>query len=130
MRRREFISLLGGAATWPIAARAQQPERMRRIGVLMPLFAEDPVARARIGAFLVGMQQLGWTDGRNVQIDYRWTVGDADHIRRDAAELVALAPDVIMVTSSLPTVTLQKATRTVPIVFVLVADPVGARHRK
>jgi hypothetical protein len=74
----------------------------------MPLSAEDPVARARIGAFLVGVQQLGWTDGRNVRIDYRWTVGDADHIRRDAAELVALAPDVIMVTSSLPTVALQK----------------------
>ena len=127
MKRREFITLFGGAAaTWPCAASAQQPEQMRRVGVLMPLSAEDPVARARIRAFVEGVQQLGWTDGRNVRIDYRWTVGDPDQIRRDAAELVALAPDVIMVTSSLPTVTLQKATRTIPIVFVLVADPVSA----
>jgi putative ABC transport system substrate-binding protein len=127
MRRREFVALLGAtAAIWPIAARAQQPERMRRIGVLMPLAADDPVARVRIAAFLQGLQQFGWTDGRNLRIDYRWPVGDTDRIRRDAAELVALAPDVIMVTSSVPTVALQQATRTVPIVFVLVADPVGA----
>ena len=92
----------------------------------MPLAADDPVAQARIAAFLQGLEQLGWTDGRNVRFDYRWTVGDADSTRRDAAELVALVPDVIMVTSSLPTVALKQATRTVPIVFVLVADPVGA----
>jgi putative tryptophan/tyrosine transport system substrate-binding protein len=126
MQRRDFLGVLSGVAAWPLAARAQQPERMRRIGVLMPLAADDPIARARVEAFLQGLQQFGWTDGRNVRIEYRWAVGDADRTRRDAAELVALAPDVIMVTSSLPTVALQQATRIVPIVFVLVADPVGA----
>jgi putative ABC transport system substrate-binding protein len=126
MKRRELFGFLGGAMAWPIEARAQQPERMRRIGVLLPLTANDPIARARMAAFVQGLQQLGWVDGRNVRIDYRWTVGEPDRIRRDAEELVALAPDIIMVTSSLPTVALQQATRTVPIVFVLVADPVGA----
>jgi putative ABC transport system substrate-binding protein len=126
MQRRDFLGVLSGVAAWPLAARAQQPEPMRRIGVLMPLAANDPIARARVEAFLQGLQQFGWTDGRNVRIEYRWAMGDADRTRRDAAELVALAPDVIMVTSSLPTVALQQATRIVPIVFVLVADPVGA----
>ena len=102
MKRREFITLLGGAAAaWPLAARAQQPERMRRIGVLMPLAADDPEGQARIAAFLQGLQQLGWTDGRNVRIDYRWARGDADRIRKYAAELVALAPDVILASGSL-----------------------------
>ena len=97
MKRREFITLLGGAAAaWPLAARAQQAERMRRIGVLMALAADDPEGQARLAAFVQGLQQLGWTDGRNVQIDYRWGAGDAERIRRYAAELAALAPDVIL----------------------------------
>ncbi len=105
MRRREFIGLIGGTIFMrPVGAVAQQrPQRTRRIGVLMPLAAADPVARARIGAFVEGLQQLGWIDGGNVRIDYRWAVGDVERTRGDAAELVALAPDVIMVTSSLPT---------------------------
>ncbi|MBB4368842.1 putative ABC transport system substrate-binding protein [Bradyrhizobium sp. cir1] len=92
----------------------------------MPLAADDPIARARVGAFVEGLRQLGWIDGGNVRIEYRWAVGDAERTGTDAADLVALAPDVIMVTSSLPTVSVQRATRTLPIVFVLVADPVGA----
>jgi putative ABC transport system substrate-binding protein len=126
MRRRNFLGALGGAVALPLAARAQQPDRVRRIAVLMPLAGDDPVAKARIAAFLQGLQQLGWIDGRTMRIDYRWTVGDADRTRKEAAEMVALAPDVIMVTSSLPTVAVQQATRNVPIVFVLVADPVGS----
>ena len=126
MQRRNFLGFVGGAVALPLAAAAQQLERVRRIAVMMPLAGDDPVAKARIAAFLQGLQQLGWTDGHSTRIDYRWTVGDADRTRKDAAELVALAPDVIMVTSSLPTVAFQQATRTVPIVFVLVADPVGS----
>jgi putative ABC transport system substrate-binding protein len=125
MRRREFLSLVGGVSVWwPLAARAQK--RVRRLGVLMNLLANDTVAKARIGAFQQGLQQLGWTEGRNLQIDYRWTVGGGDELSRYAAELVALAPDAILATGSPPMVALQRATRTVPIVFVLVADPVGA----
>jgi putative tryptophan/tyrosine transport system substrate-binding protein len=124
--RREFITLIGGAATWPLAARAQQPERMRWIGMLMNLAADDPIARARLAAFLKGLQRFGWVDGRNVRIDARWAAGDADHIRKYAAELVALGPDVILATAT-PTVTpLQQLSRTVPIVFVAVIDPVGS----
>ena len=125
--RREFITLLGGAAvSWPLAARAQQSERMRRIGVLMNLPSDNSEGMARLAAFLQGLQELGWTVGRNVQIDYRWGSPDADRIRKDAAELLVLAPDVIL-SSATPTVgALQQATRTVPIVFALVADPVGA----
>jgi putative ABC transport system substrate-binding protein len=94
MQRREFITLIGGAAAaWPLSARAQQPERMRRIGVLTPFAADDPEAQARVAAFVDGLQQLGWTDGRNLRIDIRWGAGDAERIRRYAAELVALAPD-------------------------------------
>ena len=127
MKRREFITLLGGAAAaWPLAARAQQRERMRRIGVLMPLAADDPESQARIAAFLQGLQQLGWTVGRNVRIDTRWAAADADDIRRHAAELVALAPDVILAAGAAAVGPLLQATRTVPIVFVSVADPVGA----
>ena len=127
MRRREFITLLGGAAAaWPLAARAQQGERMRRIGVLMSLAADDPEGQARIAAFLQALQQLGWTDGRNVRIDTRWAAGDADRIRRYAAELVALAPDVILASGASTVGPLLQATRTVPIVFAQVADPVGA----
>jgi putative tryptophan/tyrosine transport system substrate-binding protein len=124
MRRREFIMLLGGAAAWPLAVRAQQRERMRRIGVLMNLAADDPEGQSRITAFVQGLQQLGWTEGHNVRIDYRWGAGDAEHFRRYAAELVALAPDVIMA-SGATVVALLETTRTVPIVFVNVTDPVG-----
>jgi putative ABC transport system substrate-binding protein len=126
MRRRQFITLLGGAAAWPLAARAQQGERLRRIGVLMNFAADDPEASARVTALAQGLQQLGWTDGRNVRIDYRWGAVDADRGRKSAAELVALAPDVILASTSAATEPLQQATHTVPIVFVNVVDPVGA----
>jgi putative ABC transport system substrate-binding protein len=127
MQRREFITLLGGAAAaWPLAARAQQAERVRRIGVLMPLAATDAEGQARLAAFVQGLQQLGWTVGRNVQIDTRWTAGDAESIRRDAAELLALAPDVILAAGGQVMTPLLQATRTVPIVFTQTPDPVGA----
>jgi len=127
MRRREFISLLGGAAaTWPLATRAQQPDRMRRIGVLMNLAADDAEGQARSAAFLQALQQLGWSDGRNVRIDYRWAAGDAGRFHRYAEELLALVPDVILASATPSVQALQQATRTVPIVFAIVADPVGA----
>src|SRR5262245_39924525 len=125
MKRREFITLIGGAVTWPLAARAQQ-QRMRRIGVLDPLAADDALAQARNGAFLQGLQQAGWTIGVNVQIETRWAGGDPDRLRTYAAELVALAPDVILATGNAAAAPLLQATRTVPIVFVIVPDPVGA----
>ena len=128
MKRRQFITLLGGAAAWPLAARAQQPERMRRIGVLMTLAADDPEGQARLMAFAQGLQELGWTIGRNVRIDTRWGAGDAERYRRYAAELVALAPDVILANGSPALAPLQQATRSVPIVFTIVADPVGAGY--
>ena len=128
MRRRTFITLLGGAASWPLAARAQQQERVRRIGVLMPSAADDPEFQARMTAFLQGLAQLGWIDGRNVRIDTRWGVADADRIRKYAAELVALAPDVILAPGSSALAPLLQATRTVPIVFTTIADPVGAGY--
>src|SRR6516162_3172030 len=97
MRRRDFITLVGGAAAWPLAARAQQPaDRIRHVGILMTTVADDPESLARLGAFLQGLQELGWTDGRNVRIEYRWGSGDAERIRKSAAEFVALAPDVIL----------------------------------
>jgi putative ABC transport system substrate-binding protein len=126
-RRRDFITLLGGAAAaaWPLTARAQG-ERMRRIGVLMNLTAEDPESPARLAAFAQGLADLGWTIGRNLRIDYRWAGGDPERIRKDAEELVALTPDLIL-SSGTPTVAaLQKATRSVPIVFAQVVDPVGS----
>ena len=129
MKRREFITLLGGGAAvaWPLAARAQQPERVRRIGVLMASAADNSESQARIAAFLQGLQQLGWADGRNVRIDTRWATTDADDIRRHAAELAALAPDVLVAaTGTVTAAPLLQATRTVPIVFVQVIDPVGA----
>ena len=127
MRRREFVALLGGAAAaWPLAARAQQGERMRRVGALMPQTADDPEGQARIAAFLRELQQLGWTDGRNVRIDARWSATDAELIRKSAMELVALAPDVILASTTAAVGPLVQATRTVPIVFAVVADPVGA----
>ena len=126
MRRREFILLLGGAAvTWPLAARAQQPERMRRIGVLLNAAPDDAEYQARLGAFLQALALLGWTIGRNVRIDTRWA-NNADDIRRHAAELAALAPDVILATGAGPVGALLQATRTVPIVFPVVGDPVAA----
>jgi putative ABC transport system substrate-binding protein len=127
MRRREFISLLGGAAaSWPLAARAQQPERMRRIGVLMNTTADNPQGQARVAAFQEVLQQLGWSGGRNVQIDTRWGANDPDRDRRYAAELAALAPDVILAAGTQSVAALQRVTRTLPIVFALVSDPVGA----
>jgi putative ABC transport system substrate-binding protein len=127
MKRREFISLLGGAATWPLMARAQQSERMRHIGVLMASAADDSESQARMAAFLQGLAQLGWTDGRNVRIDTRWATTNADDLRRHAAELAALAPDVLVAATGTATVApLLQATRTLPIVFVVVVDPVGA----
>jgi putative ABC transport system substrate-binding protein len=127
MKRRQFISLLGGAAVaWPLAARAQQGERVRRIGVLINLAADDPESGARLAAFVKGLQELGWADGRNVRIETRWGGADADRVRRYAAELVALAPDVILASGGSTVAPLQQATRTVPIVFVNVTDPVGA----
>ncbi|HXQ84027.1 MAG TPA: ABC transporter substrate-binding protein [Xanthobacteraceae bacterium] len=128
MRRREFITLLGGAATWPLGARAQQTDQMRRIGVLTNLATGDPEDQARNAAFLQGLQQLGWTVGRNVQIDYRWGAGDAERDRRNAAELVALAPDIILATGNPTLEPLLQATRALPIVFVQVTDPVGAGY--
>ena len=133
MRRRAFITLLGGAATapamlWPLAARAQQPERMRRIGVLTNLAADDPEAQARKSAFLQGLRELGWTEGSNMRIDTRWTLGDGDRTRKYAAELAALAPDVILATGSNTVGPLLQATRVVPIVFMYVPDPVGAGY--
>ena len=126
MRRREFITLLSGAAAaWPLAARAQQGERMQRIGVLMDLAENDPEGQVRIAAFLQGLAQLGWTDGRNVRIDTRWTAGDADRTRRQAAELIALAPDIVVATGTPTLGPLQQTTRTVPIVFMMTVDPVG-----
>ena len=126
MRRREFITLVGGAAAyWPLAARAQQPERVRHIGALAGA-ADDPITQRRFAAFLQALQQLGWTDGHNVRVDQRWAGGDADRIRKYAAELVTLAPDVILSTGGVATERLLQATRTVPIVFVIVPDPVGS----
>jgi putative ABC transport system substrate-binding protein len=125
MRRREFITLLGAATAWPLAARAQG-KRMPRIGALMPWTASDPQAQARYAAFLQGLQQLGWTVGNNVQIDSRWSAGNEDDTRKHAAELVALAPDVIFASGSAAVAPLRRATRTVPIVFVVTPDPVGA----
>jgi putative ABC transport system substrate-binding protein len=127
MRRREFISLLGGAAAaWPLAARAQQGERMRLVGVLMTIAQDSPDAQARVGAFREGLHKLRWTPGRNIQIEYRWSAADPDRLGKDAAELVALAPDVIMAGTTPAVTSLQRASRTLPIVFASVIDPVGS----
>jgi putative tryptophan/tyrosine transport system substrate-binding protein len=127
VRRREFITFLGGAAAaWPLAARAQQRERMRRVGVLMNLTPDDVEGQARLAAFLQGLQEAGWAVGRNVRIDLRWGGGDPESFRKQAAELVALAPDIVFA-SGIPAATpLLQVTRTVPIVFAQVVDPVGA----
>ena len=126
MRRREFISLLGGvAAAWPIAAHAQQGERMRRIGLLMPAAADDAEYQTRIGAFLQVLALSGWTIGRNLRVETRWAGADADRIRRHAAELVALTPDVVLAHGAGSVAALLQVTRIVPIVFPTAIDPVG-----
>ena len=125
--RRNFIAALGGiACAWSLAARAQQADRMRRVGVLLNRAADDPEEQARVAAFLQRLQELGWTDGRNVRVDYRWAAAEAARSRTYAAELVALAPDVILAAGSQSTAALLQTTRTVPIVFANVVDPVGA----
>jgi putative tryptophan/tyrosine transport system substrate-binding protein len=126
MRRRQFIALLGGAAAWPIAVRAQQPERMRRIGILHAQSADDRERQASVAACRQELQRLGWTEGRNIRVDDRWSAGNAANTRQYAADLVALAPDVILASGIATLAPLLEATRSVPIVFVLVADPVGA----
>jgi len=131
IQRRDFITLLGGAAAaaspfWPPAARAQQGERIRRIGVLMPLAAEDPEGQTRLGAFLQALQRLGWTIGRNLQVDQRWGAGNVGAMRKYATELVTLTPDALVGPGTTPVGPLLEATRTIPIVFVHVVDPVGA----
>ena len=128
MRRRDFITVVGSAAVWPLAARAQQTERMRRIGVLMFFEEDDPQSMLRVGAFLEGLQQLNWIKGDNVQIDIRWGAADMARSRSYVAELLALAPDIIVSQGSPATAALQEATRTLPIVFVNVTDPVGAGY--
>ena len=126
MRRREFITLVGAGVLWPLLARAQQPERMRRIGVLLPAIADDKEFQAWVGAFQQGLALLGWNIGGNVQIETRWAGGNANDIRRHATELVALAPDVILAHGASTVGPLLQVTRTVPIVFPIVFDPVGA----
>src|SRR5215468_3654398 len=129
LKRREFITLFGGAAAWPLAARAQQPNRMRRIGVLTPYPADEPEGpNARLTAFAQALQQSGWAVGQNVQIDYRWGDGKPATMRKYAAELIALAPDVVLASSSASLAPLLEATRTVPIVFAGVGDPVAAGY--
>jgi putative ABC transport system substrate-binding protein len=125
MRRREFITLLGGAAAWPLAARAQQGNRIRRIGVLMgPYDANDPVTKTIVSAFTQALANLGWTDGRNMRMDLRWAAGDTTRMRALAQELVGLQPDIIVTMGATATVAVQRETRTIPIVFAAVSDPV------
>jgi putative ABC transport system substrate-binding protein len=126
VNRRAFISLLGGAAVWPMSARAQQRERMRRVGALLPATADDPEYQSWIGAFQQALAQSGWITGRNVRIDTRWAGGQAEDVSRHAAELVALAPDVILAHGTSTVRPLLQATRTIPIVFPIAGDPVGA----
>ena len=123
IRRREFITLVGGAATWPLAGRAQQRERMRRLGVLMLNDENDPVTKSFVSAFTQALADLGWTDGRNVRIDLRWLGDDNNRIRALAQDLVGLQPDIILANGTAATAALQRETRTIPIVFASVADP-------
>jgi putative ABC transport system substrate-binding protein len=126
IRRREFITLLGGAAAWPLSARAQQGDRVRRIGVLMPFDENDPAMNLRVPAFNQALAGLGWTEGRNVRMDLRWGGDDINRIRALAQELVNLRPDIIVTSNAPATVALQRETRTIPIVFASVADPVAS----
>src|ERR1700676_2965781 len=123
MKRREFITLLGGAAAWPLAARAQQPGGMRRIGVLMPYTQDDPEDQARVAALKDGLKQLGWIEGQNFRADYRWYAGDADRARVLAKELVELQPELIVAGATPGALALRQETRTIPVVFVAAADP-------
>ena len=127
MNRRELIALLGGATAWPLAARGQQPNGMRRIGVLMAHAESDPEFKAYVAAFRAGLEKLGWTEGRNIRIDFRWgALDDAEARERSAKELIALQPDLILTQNTPPTASMLKQTRTIPVVFVIVADPVGS----
>jgi putative ABC transport system substrate-binding protein len=127
LKRREFITLLGGAAVaWPLAARAQLTERVRRIGVLLNLAADDPMGQARVAAFVQGLEAAGWSDGRNVRIDKRWAAADPGNYRKYAAELIALGPEIVLASTTAAVAQLQRASRTVPIVFVSAIDPVGS----
>jgi putative ABC transport system substrate-binding protein len=126
MTRRAFITLLGGAAAWPLAVRAQQAERMRRIGVLMPYAADDPEIRSRLTTFRQALEKLGWSEGRNVHIDYRFAAGSSDRYGPLAQELIALAPDLILAVTTPVTATLQRETTTIPMVFTSVSDPIGS----
>jgi putative ABC transport system substrate-binding protein len=126
MRRRDFIKTIGGAAAWPLAARAQQAERMRRIGVLMGYAESDREGQANVAAFQGGLQKLGWTEGRNIRIDARWAAADADLMQRFAKELVALQPDLIVTQNTPTTALMLQQTRTIPIIFANVSDPVGS----
>jgi putative ABC transport system substrate-binding protein len=126
MRRREFISLMGGVVAWPVVARAQQRERMRRIGVLMNWAADDAEGQAAVMAFKKGLEQLGWSDGRNLSIETRWGADDVERDRQYAAELIALSPDIFLASGTLSATALQRITRTLPIVFVNITDPTGS----
>src|SRR5262245_7256494 len=127
MRRRDFVSLIGGSAVvWPLIARAQQGERMRRVGMLLNVATDDPMGQVRVAAFVAGLQAAGWSDGRNVQIDTRGAGADPDNLRKYAAELISLGPDVVLASTTAAVVQLQRASRTVPIVFVSAIDPVGS----
>jgi ABC-type uncharacterized transport system substrate-binding protein len=128
MKRRDFITLLGGAGVWPLGARAQQRERMRRVGVLMAYAEGDPEAQARVVAFRQGLRELGWTEGHNLQMDYRYRTGEPDRARIFVTELLSLAPDVIVAHGTPALTALHRATRTIPVVFVSVIDPVGAGY--
>src|SRR5215471_1205989 len=126
MRRRQFVTLIGGAAAWPVAAGAQQREPLRRVAILVPVAKDTPGAQERYTAFLEAFEQLGWTDGRNVQIVVRWGGGNETEMRKYAEELIALAPDVILATGSGGAELMLKATRTIPVVFAVVPDPMGS----
>src|SRR5437016_5719199 len=126
MRRRYFLRVLGGAAGWPLAARAQQTRAMRRVAVLMAIAETDLEGQARVRAFHQAMNDLGWTDGRNVRIDIRWAAGDADRFRAHAAELVGLGPDVIVANSNIAVTAVQRETATIPIVFFIGVDPIDS----
>jgi ABC-type uncharacterized transport system substrate-binding protein len=128
VKRRDFITLLGGAVTWPLAARAQHPEQMRRIAVLLSLAAGDPEGQARVEAFRQALRHLGWIEDRNVRFDIRWGAGDAELYRRHVAELIALSPDVILAAAASVLMPLLEATRTIPVVFAQATDPVGAGY--
>jgi putative ABC transport system substrate-binding protein len=130
MRRREFIAGLGSAAAWPVVTRAQPGDRMRRIGVFMPGNENDPVWKPRLSAFTQALADLGWVDGRNVRMDFRWAGGDSNRIPALAQELVGLRPDIILANGNLATVAVQRETRTIPIVFATLTDPIANLHSK